>query len=164
MLYTDEIIEELISCPKRVITAPKDSGFGRGSSKVKFTLESVDANHSFSSFISQNLTFQENFSIGLVYQPKDEKGTIVLMRVNGPHGPNENIPHHEGPHVHLATAERINAGLRPEGYIETKVPYATIEDAIQYFIRRVNIIAEDRQKYFPVNIQIDLNFEDGVNE
>lgn len=164
MLYTDELIEELISCPKKVVIAPKDSGFGRGSSKVKFTLESDDTNHSFSSFISQNITFQENFSIGLVYQPKDEKGTIVLVRVNGPHGPNENIPHHEGPHIHLATADRINAGLKPEGHIETNVPYATIEEAIQFFIRRINIIPEDRQKHFPVNIQINLNFESGGDE
>lgn len=105
--------------------------------------------YSFGAFISRNLTFQENFSIGLTYQPKDEKGTIVLLRVNGPHGPNENIPHHEGPHVHIATAERINAGLKPEGMIETEVPYSTIEDAIQYFAKRINIIAADRQKHFP---------------
>ncbi len=91
MLYTDEIIEELLSCQKKVTNSPKDSGVGRGSSKIKFALESTDGTYSFSGFISKNLTFQENFSIGLVYQPKDEKGTIVILRVNGPHGPNENI-------------------------------------------------------------------------
>jgi hypothetical protein len=159
MLFTDELIAELIGCPKTVTGAPKDSGVGRGSSKIKFSLESVDGNHSFNAFISRNLTFQENFSIGLVYQQKDEKGTIVLLRVNGPHGPNVNIPHHEGPHVHLATAERINLGLKPEGHIETGVPYATIEDAIQYFIRRINMIPTDRQKHFsPPDSQIDFNF------
>ena len=157
---TDELIAELIGCPKKVTNAPKDSGVGRGSSKTKFTLESVDGNHAFSGFISRNLTFQENFSIGLVYQQKDEKGTVVLIRVNGPHGPNENIAHHEGPHVHLATAARINAGLKPEGHIEMGVPYATIEDAIQYFIRRINVIPVDRQKHFPPSDnQIDFNFD-----
>ncbi|MCW3073427.1 MAG: hypothetical protein JWP69_496 [Flaviaesturariibacter sp.] len=160
MPYTDKIIDELINCPKKVIDSPKDSGVGRGSSKVKFSLESTDGSSSFSGFISKNISFQENFSIGLVYCPRDEKGTIVLLRVNGPHGLNENIPHHEGPHVHISTAERINAGLKPEGKIETNVPYATIEDAIQYFIKRINIIAIDRQKYFPpVNNQIGFNFE-----
>ena len=164
MLYTNELIEELISCPKKVTNAPKDLGVGRGSSKVKFTLESVDGQHSFSGFISRNLTFQENFSIGLVYQQKDEKGTIVLLRANGPHGPNENIPHHSGPHVHIATAERINAGLKPEGEIETDVPYSTIEDAIQYYVKRINVIPVDRQKHFPPpNNQIDINFEAGGN-
>ena len=89
----------------------------------------------------------------------------MLIRVNGPHGPNENIPHHEGPHVHLATADRINAGLKPEGHIETGVPYATIKDAIQYFIRRINVIPVDRQKHFPPpDNQIGFNFEEGANE
>lgn len=164
MLYTNELIEELISCPKRIINAPKDSGVGRGSSKIKFMLESIDGNHTFSGFISKNLTFQENFSIGLVYQPRDEKGTIVLIRANGPHGPSESFPHHSGPHVHIATAERINAGLKPEGKIETNVPYSTIEDGIQYFLKRINLLPADRQKHFPTpNNQIDINFEIGDN-
>ncbi len=162
MVFTNELIEELISCPKKVTDSPKDSGVGRGSYKTKFYLESTDGNHSFSGFISRNLTFQENFSIGLVYHPKDEKGKIVLLRVNGPHGPNENAPHHEGPHVHLSTAERINAGLKPEGMIETNVPYSTVDDAIQYYIKRINIIPADRHKHFPTpNNQIDINFEKG---
>lgn len=84
----------------------------------------------------------------------------MLLRVNEPHGPNENIAHHEGPHIHLATADRINAGLKPESYIETDVPYATIDDAVQYFVRRINVIPADRQKYFPPpDSQIDFNFE-----
>ncbi len=160
MLYTDEFIDELLNCPKKVTNSPKDLGVGRGSSKIKFTLESTDGNYSFSGFISKNLTFQENFSIGLVYQPKEEKSTIVLLRVNGPHGPNENIPHHEGPHVHLATADRINTGLKAEGKVEIGVPYATVDDAIQYYIKRINVIATDRQKHFPLpDNQIDFNFE-----
>lgn len=162
MTFTDELIEELVNCPKKVVVAPKDSGVGRGSRKIKFLLESVDGQHSFSGFISKNLTFQENYSIGLVYNPKEEKGKIVLLRVNGPHGQNENAPHHDGPHVHLSTAERINAGLKPEGVIETDVPYSTIEDAIQHYIKRINIIPADRQKHFPTpNNQIDINFEQG---
>lgn len=162
MTFTDELIEELVNCPKKVVDAPKDSGVGRGSRKIKFLLESEDGHHSFSGFISKNLTFQENYSIGLVYNPKEEKGKIVLVRVNGPHGQNENAPHHDGSHVHLSTAERINAGLKPEGVIETDVPYSTIEDAIQHYIKRINIIPADRRKHFPTpNNQIDINFEKG---
>ena len=162
MIFTDELIEELINCPKKVIDAPKDSGVGRGSRKTKFLLESIDGQHSFSGFISKNLTFQENYSIGLVYNPKEEKGKIVLLRVNGPHGPNENAPHHDGPHVHLSTADRINSGLKPEGVIETDVPYSTIEDAIQHYIKRINIVPADRQKHFPTpHNQIGINFEEG---
>jgi hypothetical protein len=164
VLYTDELIEELISCPKKVTDSPKDSGVGRGSSKIKFSLESTNGNYSFGGFISKNLTFQENFSIGLVYYPKDEKGSIVLLRANGPHGLNENLPHHDGPHVYIATAERMNAGLKPEGKIETTVPYATIDDAIQYYIKRINVIPVDRQKHFPLpDNQIEFNFDNDGN-
>ena len=162
MTFTDELIKELVNCSKKVVDAPKDSGVGRGSSKIKFLLESVDGLHSFGGFISKNLTFQENYSIGLVYNPKEEKGKILLVRVNGPHGQNKNAPHHDGPHVHLSTSERINEGLKPEGMIETDVLYSTIEDAIQHYIKRINIIPSDRQKHFPTpNYQIDINFEQG---
>jgi len=63
MIFTDDIIKELINCPKKVVDAPKDSGVGRGSRKIKFSLESVDGKHSFNGFISKNMTFQENYSI-----------------------------------------------------------------------------------------------------
>ncbi len=36
--------------------------------------------HSFNGFFNQTLTFLENFSLGLIYNPKDEKGTIVQKR------------------------------------------------------------------------------------
>ena len=150
MIFTDQLTQELINCPKKIVDAPKDSGIMRGSKKWKFTMESTDGQHSFSGFISENTTFQENFSLGLVYNPKDEKGHIVLVRVNGPHGPNEKAPHHTGPHIHRATADSINAGLKPEsGEIITDVPFATIEDAIQHYVRLINIVAADRQKHFP---------------
>lgn len=83
MIFTDKLIKELVSCPKKVIDAPRDFGFGRESNKTKFLLDSVDGLYSFSGFISKNLTFQENYSIGLIYNPKEEKGEIVLLRVNG---------------------------------------------------------------------------------
>jgi hypothetical protein len=73
MLYTDELIAELVGCPKKVTTAPKDSGVGRGSSKIKFALESIDGNYSFSGFISKNLTFQENFQLVWSFNQKMKK-------------------------------------------------------------------------------------------
>lgn len=160
MIFTNELIEELINSPKKITDSPKYAGVGRGSRKTKFSLESLDGEHYFTGFISENLTFQENFSIGLVYYPKDEKGSVVLLRCNGPHGPNALAPHHIGPHIHKATAENITAGLKPEsGEIITNVPYATIEDAIQHYVRFINIVPADRQKHFPPpNNQPELPF------
>jgi len=158
MMITDQLIKELIACKKTVVEAPKDIKEGRsGFKKRTFTLISLDGLHSFSGFITQNLTFIENFSIGLSYSPKDEKGKIVLLRCNGPHGGTKNSPHHASCHIHTSTAERINNGLKPEGQIDITNDYSTIEDAIQFYIRRINIDTADRQKYFsPPSGQIDL--------
>jgi hypothetical protein len=148
MIFTNELIEELISCAKKITGAPKNAGIGRGSKKTKFSMESLDGEHFFTGFISENIAFQENFSIGLVYYPKDEKSSLVLA------------PHHKGPHIHKATAEHIAAGLKPEsGQIITDVPYTTIEDAIQHYVRFINIVPVDRQKHFPPpNNQPELPF------
>ncbi len=104
LMYTAELIEELISCPKTVGEAPRDMKEGRsGFTKRTFTLISVDGQHNFSGFITQNLTFTENFSIGLIYNPQDEKSKIVLLRCNGPHGGIKEIPHHAVCHIHTST-------------------------------------------------------------
>lgn len=73
-MYTDELIEELISCTKTVVEAPRDMKEGRsGFIKKTFTLISVNGQYNFSGFIMQNLTFTENFSIGLRYNRKMKK-------------------------------------------------------------------------------------------
>ncbi len=89
-----------------------------------------------------------NFSVGLDYSPKEEKGTICLLRCNGPGG-NLQIPHHSSFHIHLATAKTINAGLKPESNIEPTDEYATLEQAIQYFIKTIHLLTSDCVKYFP---------------
>lgn len=120
-MYAAELIEELISCPKTVVEAPGDMKEGRsGFIKRIFTLISVDDEYSFSGFITQNLTFTENFSIGLSFNPKDEKGKIVLLRCNGPHGGTKAIPHHAVCHIHTATAERVNEGLKPKIFLYSR--------------------------------------------
>ena len=149
-MYTDELIKELISCQKRIVDSPKDLKMGRTSFlKRHFTLMSVDGNYNFNGFITQSLIFSENFSIGLVFNPKGEKGTIVLLRCNGPHGGTKITSHHATCHIHRATAERINTGLKPEGNIELTQEYSTIESAIQFYVKHINLLPDDKQKYFP---------------
>jgi len=167
MVFTEELVLYLISCPKRITDGPKSSSTRLSSSNIKFMLESLDGVYNFSGFISKNTNFQENYSVGLVFKPKDEKANIVLLRVNGPHGLNEFAPHHDGPHVHIASAQRINEGLKPEGNIETNVPYTTVDDAIQYYMKRIGVLEHDRIKHFPipnVSQQIDLDFNNSESE
>lgn len=149
-MFTDKLIEELINCPKFIVDPPKDIKQGRSSSSKKiFSLSSENGQFNFNGFITQNLTFTENFSVGLAYNPKEEKGKIVLLRCNGPHGGIINAPHHAGCHIHKCTAERINNGLKPEGHIEMTDKYSTIDEAIQFYISLINLIHSDRQKHFP---------------
>jgi len=159
-MYTEEQIKELVQCPKTIVDPPKKINEGRESFfKKAFTLSSIDGNYHFNGFITQNLTFPENFSIGLSYNPKDEKGSIVLLRCNGPHGGIKNIPHHASCHIHSATAERINNGLKPEGEIELTEDYATIETAIHFFLKKINLITKDIKKNFPtptIDNRLDL--------
>ena len=158
-MYSDDFIEELINCPKIIVESPKEvkDGTRVGFTKRVFTLVSVDGIHNFNGFITQNLTFQENFSIGLAYNPKEEKGKIVLLRCNGQHGGTKVFPHHAFCHIHKATAERINNNLKPEGKIDITEEYSTIETAIQFFVKRIGLTPNDKQKHFPPpNTQMDL--------
>jgi hypothetical protein len=159
MIWTDDIIKTLINCPKKVIDPPREinKGTRMGFIKKTFTLESMEGQYLFSGFIAQNSTFLENFSIGLVYDPREEKGSTVLVRCNGKHGGTKENPHHAFFHVHSATAERINAGLRPEGHIEVTDAYSTLDSALEYFVNLVKIIPSERHNFLPPkNQQIDL--------
>ena len=150
MIYDDEYIKELLECSKEIVDPPpKEYKEDKGHKKKNFTLKSSDGKYFFRCFIRFNIMFNENFSIGLDYKPRNEKGTICLLRCNGSHGENKLIPHHSSFHIHKATAETINSGSKPESHIEITKAYASIEQAIQYFIEIINLNQEDKKKYFP---------------
>jgi hypothetical protein len=158
-MYTDQLLNDLIFCSKKIIEPPKDFGINRGSYKYVFNMVSVDGLYSFNGFITKNTTFQENFSIGLVYIPKEEKGKFCLLRCNGLHGEVINIPHHSFCHIHRVNVEDINNGIKVEKHIEETTEYSTFDEAIQFYIRYINILPEDRKKYFPPpSGQIEIEF------
>lgn len=121
----------------------------RGHMKKNFTLSSLDDSFLFRAFIRFNIKFPENFSIGLDFNPKDEKGTICLLRCNGSHGENKQIPLHESFHIHKATADTINSGVKPESNVEKTEEYASMDGAIQYFVNYINLNQENKNRYFP---------------
>lgn len=160
MIWTDELIKELIGCSKKVVDFPRTTNKGErmGFIKKTFSFISADEKHVFNGFITQNEVFPENFSIGLTYVPKNEKGAVVLLRCNGRHGGTRQYPHHAHPHIHYASAERISLGLKAEGVIEITDKYATVENALEYFVNLINLDIRDRSKFVgnPGSIQIDL--------
>ena len=66
-------------------------------------------------------------------------------------------PHYDY-HVHRASAEMIEAGLRPEKAATINRDFASYEEALQYFLRTTNIT--DASAYFADFMQGDLPFPD----
>ena len=158
-MFTDQLIQELIVCQKKIVEPPRLIKTKGAFSKRIFTLQSIDGKFDFGSYFEQNVSFQENFSIGLVFYPKEEKGRICLFRCNGPHGGVKNIAHHFFCHIHTVDAEDVNNGIKIERHIKETKEYATFQDALQFFVKKINLLSADRQKHFPMpSNQFELNF------
>jgi hypothetical protein len=158
--FTQADIEGLIGCPKTVSTVKKRIREGAHWRLDADLLPADETKGTFSMFMRQNLEFGENFSVGLRYCSNDDRGEIVLLRCNGIHGlyngqGSQDHPHFDY-HIHTAREDAIDAGERPEKYAVKTKEFASVEEAMQYFVKRVNIVAKDVVKYFPSNRQIPL--------
>jgi hypothetical protein len=152
---TNQHIDYLIGCPKKIIDPPRrEMALSNGHWRNGITLQSVDGEHDFSVFLGKNEDFEENFSIGLMYSPRETRGDICLLRYNGPHGPHVSFDHHDRYHVHMAEEETINSGLKAERTALITEEYASFDDALGYFLRKCNIT--DADKYFPNVLQRTL--------
>ena len=158
-VMSQDEIERLIHCPKVVTEPPRrEPATERGNSRNGARLKAKDGDEEFSMFVRINDSFNENFSIGLVFHPRDGRPDIQLLRCNGPHGPHvENyddpITHNEY-HVHLATTQAMEAGEAPERHAEVNKQHASYEEALRYFLFEINLVDPDR--YFPGASQLLL--------
>jgi hypothetical protein len=144
---SDQEIENLIECPKRIIDTPKKemtltNGYWRNDMK----LQSTDGEYDYSVFMRKNEDFEENFSIGLIYYPRNMRGDIHLLRCNGPHGPHALFDHHEHFHIHKANQENINTGMKAEKTAYITKEYASYQDALGFFLKKCNIV--NAEEYF----------------
>jgi hypothetical protein len=94
--------------------------------------------------------FNENFSFGLVYFPKHEKGSYEIIRCNGPHGEHVQFPHHIHYHIHKATQQNIDIGLKEDSTIEITDGYTNFDEAFRFFVCYINVIQGDINSIFPV--------------
>jgi hypothetical protein len=120
----------------------------------------------FSIFIRRSEDFPENFSVGIVYEPKDGSGEITLLRCNGQHGifnGSFDPDHaHFTFHIHRASEIAIANGFKPEKYAENTEEFASFEEAVQYFVKLINLDAADAKRHFPDRTAQDmLPFEEG---
>ncbi|MCX6154607.1 MAG: hypothetical protein NT007_10640 [Candidatus Kapabacteria bacterium] len=150
MKYEEKDIDQLLNCEKEFVEPPqREYKEDRGHCKMNFSMKSIEGNYQFRGFIRYNLKFPEIFSVGLDYNPREEKGTICLLRCNGSHGENKQLPHHESFHIHRANADTINSGQRLESNLEITNSYASLEQAIQFYFHFINLKFDEKNKYFP---------------
>jgi len=152
---TEEEIDQLIHCHKEITVSPKKEMFlGNGHWRNDMKVQSLDGEHDFLVFIRKNEDFEENFSIGLAYYPRDIRGEIHLLRCNGPHGPHESFEHHDRFHIHRANPDNLASGAKAERTAYITKEYASFQDALGYFLKKCNI--GDAEKYFPDALQREL--------
>lgn len=162
-IYTNQEIDQLIACPKRMLNPPRKELKPEGAHlRQDFHLEALDETiGEFHVFLRKHAEYQENFTIGLTYRPRDGRPEVTLLRCNGAHGPyNGTIGDpghpHWGYHIHKASEESIANSRRAESHAEPTAAYASFEQALTYFLSAVQLNREDRQTYFPGIDQLGL--------
>ncbi len=152
---TKQEIEQLISCPKKIVEPPKkEMQLVNGHWRKDFKLQSEDGEYDFTVFIRKNEDFEENFSVGFIYYPREIRGDIHLLRCNGPHGPHILFDHHNRFHIHKADPDNLASGAKAERTAYVTKNYASYQDALGYFLKKCNI--KDSEKYFPDILQREL--------
>ncbi|MCX6640793.1 MAG: hypothetical protein NTW14_09975 [bacterium] len=157
--YTQELIDQLIKCSKQIVVPPKrEMKSEKGHLRNDMELQSSDGELKFTIFMRRNVDFRENFFIGLEYWPQDERGSICLLRCNGPHG--DFISMAELPqshfvyHIHQAKPENIINGVRAERGGEGTDNFASFEEALNFILKYANIT--NALEYFPDVYQTQL--------
>jgi hypothetical protein len=146
---TNDLIDELLRCQKKIIELPGRWKLDRGYNRTSFELQSLDEKFFFKAFGRVNTAFNENFSFGLIFFPQHEKGSYEIIRCNGPHGEHKSFPHHNYYHIHIATQQNVDMGLKEDSSIEITHEYTNFEQAYRYFAGRINIIPADMNLLFP---------------
>lgn len=145
----EEDIEGLISMPKKIIEASsKDFRLEYQHFRKEFKVESCDGRYHFRIFIRKHKEFYENFSIGMDLLPSIEKG-MPLIRCNGPHYVTEDLLRplaHNSYHIHKPNQDDLEKELIKLSFAEITDSYSSYEEALDYFIKRTNIINAD--EYF----------------
>lgn len=156
-IYSQSEIDALISCDKSVVEPPKRQAklIGADYRNDMKLAASNGQQGEFDVFMRQSEDFPENFSIGLVFRPKDGRPDITLLRCNGQHGVYNGSSYsdpahpHWGYHIHKASEKALEDGLRAEKFATATTDFASYNEALQYFVTAVNLNPRDAGKHFP---------------
>lgn len=154
---TPDLIEELLSCEKRIVSDPSPRNKTNGQhTQTDALLESIDKKHRFMIFIREHISLIEFFSVGLVYMP-DDATSIILARYNGDHGDHLNKLTGEviiGFHIHSFSVDAIGKGLKGENPASTTTRYASASQALIALSEDVHIM--NFRDYFSDKLQTEL--------
>ena len=103
-------------------------------------LVSGELGSEFKVVIRKNLLDPLDFSVVLVYLPREEGKGFILRRYNGKHIHRNHLEGNElhDFHVHMATERYQQAGLKAEGYAEVSGGYASVQQATECLFRDAN--------------------------
>lgn len=142
---TDDKIDELLKCPKRLTNPQARAKMKEGHNQINYKVVSTDKNdHQFELYKRQNLRegMEDDYSCGLSWVAPNGD-SLTLRRYNGP---NHNHPNHLEKeklgyicHIHQATEKYIKANRKAEGFAESTERYETLEGAIHCLVNDCNI-------------------------
>ncbi len=154
---TPELIQDLLSCEKKIIATPSPKNKANGQYKqTDFPIESTDSKYRFKAYIREHVELKEFFSVGLVYEP-DDATSIIIVRYNGSHGIHKNQLTGElidSFHIHTISVEAIIAGLKGESQASVTSKYSTTNEALISMCKDLNIL--NYKEYFSDRLQKEL--------
>lgn len=155
--YSQDEIESLIACEKHIVIPPKKQLASQMGSQRNEMRVANDGAGEFRVFMRVSEAFEEDFSIGLKYEPTDRDG-LILLRFNGPHGnyldADDPTHPHNGFHIHRASAESLLQGRKAEAGGKHTTEYASFHQALRCFLKHSNI--KWSESHFPDLVQQGL--------
>lgn len=133
-------INKLIKCQKTIQPNSYRRKFLNNNVDYRYFVTSIDNGLDFEIFISYSNMFNNDFSIGLLFD------CYLLLRVNGFHGTTKagfySTPHHAYPHSHTLTLDDINNARQkhPSKITDLTNQYTDLDTCIDYFCTECGII------------------------
>jgi len=145
---SQEIIHELITCPKYCKNFKKRKAVDKGSNiELHYELSSINKRHDFVLLVRQNKKFEEDFSICLRYENTDRESALIFGCNCKHHGEPISQPLHGMFHTHTLSESDWRSNRRGNPNIRSQAPYSNYDEAIAFFLDYCKIA--DVSKFFP---------------
>lgn len=151
-MITEELINELISCPKKAVRADRKRMVAVNRSlRNNVALLSEDDRYTYDLFLRQSEEFMEDFSVGLRWTNAagfiGVNKDILLIRFQGPHDSGKPLGEdlHHDYHIHQITTEDIRQRryFRPSNFGSSK-DFCSFSGALIAFVGRCGIIGLEK--------------------